>query len=235
MQRIYLPHTQFSEELVLTDLGIHHQLTRVMRARIWDRVLFFDGVSQKDYIYEITSIDKKTVWFQMIEEIENNSESNVNIHVFQALPNKLSKLEYIIQKCAEIGVQSITFFPAERSQKIVLSEAKKERLSSIMKEAIELSGRSMLMNIHYIDSLPQGEEEGKHLVFHTKNNASQSLQEIADKKGKTYCIYVWPEGGFSEIEIQHFGSFCSSVYLWERILRTETAGVVTSFFLIQSC
>jgi len=34
MQRIYLPHTQFSEELVLTDLGIHHQLTRVMRARI---------------------------------------------------------------------------------------------------------------------------------------------------------------------------------------------------------
>lgn len=62
------------------------------------------------------------------------------MHLYQALPNKLEKLEYIIQKSCEVGYQSITFFQAERSQILVLSESKKQRLQKIAIEAIEQCG-----------------------------------------------------------------------------------------------
>ena len=57
--------------------------------------------------------------------------------LYQASPNKLSKFETIVQKCCEIGYKKIIFFESERSQKLIISENKKERLTKIAIEAIE--------------------------------------------------------------------------------------------------
>ena len=51
-----------------------------------------------DYLYEITHIDSREVKMKKLETIEKLSESPAHIHLYQALPNKLSKIEYIIQK-----------------------------------------------------------------------------------------------------------------------------------------
>jgi 16S rRNA (uracil1498-N3)-methyltransferase len=52
---------------------------------------------------------------------------------------------------------------------------------------------------------------------------------------KDVNIFIWPEWGFSEEEIENFlkNNF-KKVFLWNRILRTETAGVVTGFYITQS-
>lgn len=53
-------------------------------------------------MYKIGAIDKKTLSFSFEKKIQKNSELNFSLVLFQALPNKLEKVEYIIQKCCEV-------------------------------------------------------------------------------------------------------------------------------------
>lgn len=137
MQRIYFPNNQFLENITISEKETYHQLTRVMRARVGQMVVFFDGVSLEDYVYEISDINKDKVSFQKREVLEKKSEISPKLTLYQALPNKLGKLENIVQKCSEVGYSKIIFFDSERSQKLVLSDAKKNRLQKIAIEAIE--------------------------------------------------------------------------------------------------
>jgi len=83
MQRIYLPHSKFSEILEITDKEIYHQLTRVMRARLEEQVIFFDGKNNQDIVYRIIHIDKKSVSLKREESIEKSSELPLEISLYQ--------------------------------------------------------------------------------------------------------------------------------------------------------
>lgn len=152
MQRIFLPHTSFSQTLEISQKELYHQITRVMRARVGQNFIFFDGKQYQDCVYEIHTIDAKKVVFELKQVQTKNVEISFELSLFQALPNKLEKLEYIIQKSCEVGYSRITFFEAERSQILVLSENKKERLKKIAIEAIEQCGGNMIPEIHFISS-----------------------------------------------------------------------------------
>jgi len=56
-----------------------------------------------------------------------------------ALPNKFEKIELIVQKCTEIGVEHLIFFPAKHSVLKEISASKMERLEKISLEAVEQS------------------------------------------------------------------------------------------------
>lgn len=232
MQRIYLPNTTFSEILILSDTEIYHQLTRVMRARVGQKVVFFDGEKLIDHQYEITSIDKKQVVFQMDVQKEKDSEIIPEMTLYQALPNKLSKLEYIIQKCSEIGYRKIIFFVSERSQKLVLSENKKQRLEKIAIEAIEQCGGNIVPQIQYVESLSNVPVGDNTLLCHTKSEDSSWLTEITT--GSVLEIIIGPEWWLSEEEVGNcIARWAKKIYFWNRILRCETVWEVVWFFLSQ--
>jgi 16S rRNA U1498 N3-methylase RsmE len=48
-------------------------------------------------------------------------------------------------------------------------------------------------------------------------------------------LFIWPEWWFSDKEVSEFekNNF-KKIYLWDRILRTETVGIVTWFYIVQS-
>jgi len=231
MQRIYLPNTQFSKILEISDVTLYHQITRVLRARVWQRVIFFDGVKYEDIEYEIIHIDKKSVSFQKQNTIVKNSELDVEMSLYQAFPNKLSKLETIVQKCGEVGYSKIIFFESERSQKIVLSDAKKERLYKIAIEATEQCGGNVIPEMYYEAFFPWIGREFKWELYicHTEWNNSLDLSKI--EKTGNISIIVWPEGGFSENEIQDISA--RKIYFWPRILRCETVWEVVWFYISQ--
>ncbi|MDA9129047.1 16S rRNA (uracil(1498)-N(3))-methyltransferase, partial [Candidatus Gracilibacteria bacterium] len=99
MQRIFLPNLQFGETLQITDKELYHQITRVLRARVGQKIIFFDGVAHEDILYEISNIDKRAVVFTKLKILMKNAELVPELHLYQAFPNKLSKMEYIVQKC----------------------------------------------------------------------------------------------------------------------------------------
>jgi 16S rRNA U1498 N3-methylase RsmE len=63
-----------------------------------DEIAFFDGVVNLDFVYSIKKIAKREIVFDFVESYEINNEIDFNLNLYQALPNKLEKLEYILQK-----------------------------------------------------------------------------------------------------------------------------------------
>ena len=235
MQRIYLPHTKFLDVLEITEKELYHQLTRVLRARLWQEVVFFDWENLEDHVYTMIHIDKKSVSFKRKEVIAKKSELQNSLSLYQACPNKLSKFETIVQKCCEVGYSEIIFFESERSQKLVISENKKERLRKIAIESVELCGWNVIPKILFLDSSStalKSMKEWKILFCHTQSDNSIILGDIPT--ADHYDIVIGPEWGLSDLEVQGLESNgWLRIYFWERILRCETAGEVAWFYISQ--
>lgn len=235
MQRIYFANIPLSQELIITEKNLYHQITRVLRARAGQKYIFFDGKSTQDYVYEIQSIDAQKVVFILQETLQKSSGIFPSIHLIQALPNKLEKLEYVIQKACEVGYSSLHFFSSERSQMWALSENKQERLRKIATEATEQCGGNMIPEIHFSwDFSLKHHTNCVSLVCHTQAQDAKILSDIPLQNYDTICVIVGPEGGFSDREIAYFQKqHIQKIYLWNRIFRTETVAPLIWFYLSQ--
>lgn len=235
MQRIHLPDTDFSDMLEISDTDLHHQLTRVLRSRVWDEVIFFGGKKQKDHLYEIVEIGKKNIELKKKKSIKKDSELLLNLHLYQAFPNKASKLEYIIQKCSEVGYSSMTFFRSEHSQRLELSESKEQRLKKISVEAIEQCGGNIIPEIRFCEDIADL-RSGKNIlsVVCDPSSEAKQLSKFSMKSYSDVQVFVWPEWGFSEEELLACNKrWFHRISLGERILRCETVGEVVGFFMSQ--
>ena len=228
MQRIYLPNMKLSDVLEITQKDLYHQLTRVLRARVWQEVVFFDGKTLEDYLYAMIHIDKNSVSFKRKEIIAKSADMETEMTLYQACPNKLSKFETIVQKCCEVWYKKIVFFESERSQKLVISDNKKERLHKIAIEAVEQCYGNVIPEIEYRVSLWDVSWE-QSIICHTQWNDSIHLREL--QVPKKINIFVWPEWGFTSQEIENISA--QKIYFGDRILRCETVGEVVWFYISQ--
>jgi 16S rRNA (uracil1498-N3)-methyltransferase len=236
MQRIYFPELNTQDDnITISDIEIVHQLTKVLRIRVGDEISLFNWDINKDIIFTVTELGKREISIKKISEQENTSEIDFELSLYNAMPNKLEKIEYIIQKGTEIGFTKFHFFRTDRSQKLVISDNKKVRLEKIITEAAEQSGRAIIPQIIIsddfdINNLP----DWKNIFFHTQNENSQDLRSIEKRSWEKINLFVGPEGGWSESEVQILEQNTSRIHLGNRILRTETTGIVTGFYIIQA-
>lgn len=96
MQRFFVPFP-LSIDVVLTDTDIIHQFSRVLRFQMGDSVILFDGDGSETE-YEIVSLEKKSIALRGIARTFPKTEPTKSIALYQALPNKIEKIEYILQK-----------------------------------------------------------------------------------------------------------------------------------------
>ena len=230
MQRFY-SDTPLPIDLTIDCMDQVHQMTRVLRLKEWDEVIFFDG-DGSETLYEIIQIEKKRIFLRGKDRyFPEGREPRRNITLYQALPNKHEKIEWIIQKAVEVGIRRIVFFRSDRSQKLMLSDAKKRRYQLIAREALEQCGGLVPLEIEWHDTLsdPLLQRPGKHHVLHTAAQSSRFGDIVWDQ------IHLWvgPEGGWSEGEIMKMGDYGFIINQFsQRILRTETAGIVVAYGLI---
>ncbi len=234
MQRIYVEYWNLWEETFLLDeKEIMHQILKVLRWKVGDEFMFFDGKNLIDYKYRITSIDKKNIFFHLQEKVSKKPEK-IDLYLFQALPNKIDKIEDIIEKWTQIGYSKFIFFESNRSQSIFLSENKLQRFQKIIQESSELSGRNVIPEIIFTQDIELESINWESFYFHTQDNQSHLLKNI-DFSHKRYNLFIWPEWGFDESEIQAFDqNNFKKIYLGDNILRTQTAAITTWFYFIQS-
>ncbi|RAL55372.1 hypothetical protein BLM37_03935 [Candidatus Gracilibacteria bacterium GN02-873] len=232
MQRFFINRPLRETEIF--DDEIFHQITRVLRMKKGDQIILFcgDGV---EYLYELTNFSKKSVECVQREKYEpTGRESSKNITLYQSLPNKMEKLEWIVQKNTELGVQKIIFFRSDRSQKLFLSDSKKERIKAISREALEQCGGLFPVEIIFSDEnlesiLKNKNPDEKRLFLHTEGQKTQLNELVNEEK---FGIFIGPEGGWSGSEIQEMNeNNLIIVHLGGRILRTETAGMCMAFGL----
>lgn len=217
----------------ITGHNFNH-IKNVLRMKTGDTLLVSE--SGASHLCKIISLDGDTVIAEIIEENYQETELPVKIYLFQGLP-KSDKMELIIQKTVELGVYSI--IPTEMSRCVVKIEDKKkksktERWQAISESAAKQSKRNIIPEIKSIMSYKQAlsfaEKLDIILVPYESEDGMKgtenALSEI--KNGMSIGIFIGPEGGFDEKEIQLAEKNGAKIIsLGKRILRTETAAITS--------
>lgn len=237
MQRFYFETLEQNDSsITIKNPDLLNQLNKVLRVNVWDKLAFFNGKDNIDYIFEIISVDKREIYLEKKWKIEKNTEIDFDLNIFWALPNKLDKIEYIIAKWVEVWISNFYFFRSKRSQKLILSENKIARLKKIIQEAVEQSWRSRIPELIIEDDINiENFKDNENVFFHTEDNNSSSLKDSKLDYSKWINLFVWPEWWFSDEEIDTFTKLnFKKVHLWNRILRTETVWIVVGFCIVQN-
>ena len=212
----------------------YNHIANVLRMNIGDEFLVsFNGKSD---LCELESINNNTVFAKVIEENYQNTELPVKIFLFQGLP-KGDKMELIIQKTVELGVDTI--IPTEMSHCVVKFDEKKKkskqsRWQAIAESAAKQSKRNdipkVLEALPYKKALEMASELDLLLVPYENEEGMAATKKTLQKleNVKTVGIVIGPEGGFAQSEIdlaKEMGGIAIS--LGKRILRTETAAITS--------
>ncbi len=228
MARFFVPQEAIcGNTITITGEDVTH-ITKVLRMREGDTFTVCDGC-RGDYFCKLLAADKKTVTAEILEKTENAAEPPVHITLYQGLP-KASKLDYIVQKCVEIGISRIV--PMHSARVVKGGEIKRERLCKIALEAAKQSGRGIVPEVEETLSFKEAVKEAAMAdlaLFPYECEKENSLKNaLRGKTPKSVSILIGPEGGFTEEEktlAEENGLHV--VTLGSRILRTETAGPVT--------
>ena len=238
MPKFFVEPSKVSGDYITIDTTDVLHITKVLRLNIGDSVTVSDSTST-DYECEITEISKDSVLLRVLSKKNIDTESNIEITVFQALP-KASKMEYIIQKNTELGV--VKFVPVSLSRCVVKldkkeAEKKVSRWQKISDEAAKQSGRGILPEVSGVLNLKSAIDEMKKadLFFvpyeSEDNNSLKPL--LKGKSPKTISYLIGPEGGFSPEEIDYIkDNKIPVITLGKRILRTETASIAVTSMLM---
>ena len=96
MHKFFVSNDNICEDIaVIKDEDVKH-IYKVLRLTGGDEVTINDceGI---EYLGEILSVDKKEVKVKLLERMDTNTESPLNVVLFQGLP-KSSKMDLIVQK-----------------------------------------------------------------------------------------------------------------------------------------
>ena len=218
-----------NSQLNVPDEQIHH-IVNVRRVKAGDEVecIDYDNNFCPGIIEEIS---KDEVIIRITGEIIQKEKLPHIILYSALLPEK--KIDWIIQKCTEIGVTEFTpvlteFCTAKFHPKN--SEKKLARWNKIAEEAAKQCGGSP-MKINHPETISKIFENNAKIKIICEKNG-EKLEKITQKREKLdenrkIAVLIGPEGGFSKNELvsaENYG--WTTVSFHQNILRTETAAVV---------
>ncbi|MEG0050619.1 MAG: 16S rRNA (uracil(1498)-N(3))-methyltransferase [Terrisporobacter sp.] len=240
MDRFFTPKNNINLEqntCVIEGEDVKH-ISRVLRCKENDKLEVCD-MDNNEYICEIKEINKDNILLDIIEKVNIKRESNLKVRLYQGMP-KGTKMELILQKLTEIGVDEIVLVQTKRSVTKIdnkKEDKKIERWERIIYEAAKQSKRGKMPKLRGVLSFKEALEDMKNNDLNLcpyENERTISIKEcLKNSDINTVGIFVGPEGGFAEDEIEKIQDIDGKVVsLGPRILRTETASVVASSIVL---
>jgi 16S rRNA (uracil1498-N3)-methyltransferase len=230
MHRFYISDI---EELSPDDIYITHetnfihQLKNVFRFKVGQKILIFNekiGEIEVELI-KVSKIDMSFKFVQYIKESDINKTLKRQVSLYMSII-KNNNFDLVVEKAVELGVNKIVPVISERTIK---NDLNIHRLNRIIKEATEQSGRMSLMVIDdslYLDTaINKSKDENNIVYFGSIDSNNHTFNR--DTNLKKIAIFIGPEGGFSDDEINIFlNKDIKPIGLGDYVLRAETAAIV---------
>jgi len=237
MPKFFIDKSQIEDNIVAIKGSDAKHIASVLRYKTGDDILVCDNDSY-DYFCIITEISKDIVKAEIKNSYKNETEPNIKITLYQGLP-KGDKMETVIQKCIEAGVDKIV--PVITENTIVKLDGKEHkkvlRWNKIAEAAAKQCARGKIPYIEepmiFNEAINASAENDSNIIPYEKEQSNTIRLFSKDFKGKKIGVFIGPEGGFSsnEIKIANQNGIIP-ITLGKRIFRTETAGLVTIVLLI---
>lgn len=244
MPRFFVEPYQIEEashRIHITGGDVNH-IKNVLRMQRGEE-LWVSGGGEKEYFCTIEEASENEILCHIQYAQTPSYELPGKIVLFQCLP-KGDKMEWIIQKAVELGASEIVPVAARRCVvrlDVKKAEKKVSRWQQIAEGAAKQSRRMKVPKIHSVqsfqDALLLWEGLDVKLFPYELAQGMANTREVFAKiqRGNTIGIFIGPEGGFEEEEVQAaLAKGAQVITLGKRILRTETAGLaVLSVLMFQ--
>ena len=240
MHRFFIQHSQIQGSRLYVEGPDVNHIKNVLRMKPGDQVMVSDGEDMQ-YLCALESFTDGLVWFEIVDTWKENRELPSKLYLFQGIP-KSDKMELIIQKATELGVHEVV--PVVTGRTVVRLDEKKAqkktaRWNAIAESAAKQSGRSRIPQVREVmafsEALAFAGELDVLLIPYEKAEGMESTRQAIEgiRTGQSVGIFIGPEGGFEEAEVeQAMECGAAPVTLGRRILRTETAGFVVLSMLL---
>lgn len=239
MSRYFIKKTQIEDNKIRITGEDYQHLKKVLRAVKGDIItVCCDSI---DYTAVITEISDNCIISDILEGVENVTEPVLKVTLYQGLP-KADKMEFIVQKCIELGVSEIVPVITERSIVKINTDkdanTKVSRWQKIAAEAAKQCNRGVIpaigMPVKFSEAVKMAVDKDLSIIPYEKESTAGFRSIAADCSNvKSAAIFIGPEGGFAEQEIEHAeAAGIRKITLGPRILRTETAGMVALSLLM---
>ncbi len=230
MPRFFVNKEDISNGIARISGDDARHIARSLRMAVGDRIAVSDGEGN-EYEATLTKIRDDECLSEIKKELNSDCESPVRITLCMAYP-KGDKLETVIQKAVELGVNTVIPFESSRCIKRPAKE-KLEKLTArhakIAEEAAKQCGRArlprVLSPVSYVAMLNMVKTSSLTL-FCYENEHMTTLKCALEKVGRIsdITVIVGCEGGFSPEEANAAAlAGAVPVSLGKRILRCETA------------
>lgn len=223
MQIFYVPNISGAE--VLLDETESKHAIRVLRLQTGDFVKIVDGAGGL-FKAEIADANQKKCRLTITESDRNFGKRNFHLHVAIAPTKNNERLEWFLEKAAEIGINEITPLISERSERKTVNP---ERLEKILVSAMKQSVKAYLPKLNNPQSFKELVKQpfnGKKFIAYIEEKQTVHLKNVVGKNDNV-LVLIGPEGDFSPSEVQlAIQNGFQPVSLGDSRLRTETAGIV---------
>ena len=241
MYQFFVQPSQIQDKkVIITGSDVNH-IRNVLRMKPGEEIAVSNGIDGREYRCGIEEFVEDTVVCTLRFIKEDGVELPSRIYLFQALP-KADKMELIVQKAVELGVYEIIPVAAKRC--VVKLDEKKaankvNRWQGIAEAAAKQSKRGVIPEVHMPVSFQEavdlaGSMDVRLIPYELAEDMTHTRALIeAIKPGQSIAVFIGPEGGFEESEIQTaLSAGIEPRTLGKRILRTETAGFTVLSWLM---
>lgn len=211
------------QRVELDERVVHH--LHVLRLTVGSSIAIFNGEGE-EYSAIIRHISKHHAEVELQEPMTKKTESPIVIHLGQGI-SRGDKMDWVLQKAVELGVNSITPLLTERCGVKLSSERwekRRQHWQQVVISACEQSGRNhlpVLQSPLNIATWLENSEADLRLALDPK--ATERLSHVSGSP-TSISLLIGPEGGLSDDEIAYAKQRgFIGLQLGPRILRTETA------------
>lgn len=236
--RIYAPAQAVTKSRIfISDSRQVHHLADVCRLKAGDALVVFDGISS-EYECVIEQISRDRADLSILKARKTVQPKASGITLACAIPKK-AKMDYIVQKVTELGVERIIPLHTERTVVELKEDSaanKLRRWQAIAMEASKQCGRVKLPVIEPVsefkDVAARIQDFDLAIMPHLGIDNIALSDAVRNSQAARIIVFIGPEGDFSESEVMLAkAKGCIGVSLGNLVLKIDTAAIAVVSFL----
>lgn len=218
--------------IFIDELSDINHIKNVFRKNVGDTIRVVDGESE--YFCAIEKVESKKMILKILSKKSDKILNSVQIDAALCLL-KNDKMDMVIQKLTELGIANI--IPVIAKRNVVKLEKKKDKWDIIVRETLKQCQGINPTNIKEIVKLQKIDFSFYDLIIVPyeceKELYLKELFKNLQTKPRKILYIIGAEGGFDKEEVDFLkNNGANIISLGRRILRAETAAIVTGGILI---
>ena len=220
----FVPDAAHQQELPPEE-AIH--AVRVLRLKGGDELFLMDGEGCF-YRAQVTIAATRNCYYEILETLPQEPQWQGRLHLAISPTKMLDRIEWMLEKATEVGVDEISFLNCAFSER---KQLKLPRLEKIIVSAVKQSRKAWKPELHEMMTFKEfiaTHTVGPRYIAHCYDEIPRVnlFNQLCQQNSDDALVLVGPEGDFSieEVRLAVDAGFVS-VDLGRSRLRTETAGL----------